>query len=177
MQSIFKKLFAILLISSIFGVLPFLQSCSDDEDTVSPPTEVIANDNSFKDFMTWSKDATRQGPDPALGGMAHGGNNETVTRSIYYKNGQNPLNGKYPVGTMIVKHSVNPDKSVNEFTAMVKRGGEFNKEKGGWEYFMLAADGTIMKDGTMEMRGANLMDGMCAGCHSAAVSKDYIFTK
>jgi hypothetical protein len=172
-----KKFFSILIISSFFGFIPFLQSCSDDDDTVAPVTEVVANDNSFKDFMTWSKDAIRKGADPALGGMAHGGNDSTVTRNIYYKNGQNPVNGVYPVGTIIVKHSSNPDKTVNEFTAMVKRGGEFNKEKGGWEYFMLATDGTIGKDGTMEMRGANLMNGMCAGCHSAAFSKDYIFTK
>lgn len=170
-----KKLLTILLISSVFGFIPFLQSCSDDDDTVTPTTEVVATDASFTGFMSWSKDATRQGADPALREVAHGGNDSTVTRSIYYKNGQNPVNGVYPVGTMIVKHSENPNKSVNEFTAMVKRGGEFNKTGGGWEYFMIGADGKIADNGNM--RGANLMNGMCAACHSGASNKDYIFTK
>lgn len=170
-----KKLLTILLMSSAFAFIPFLQSCSDDEDTVTPSTEVIANDASFAGFMTWSKDATLKGADPALGGMAHGGNDSTVTRNVYYKNGQNPVSGVYPVGTTIVKHSENPTKTVNEFTAMVKRGGEFNKAQGGWEYFMIGADGKIADGG--KMRGANLMNGMCAGCHAGAKNKDYIFTK
>ena len=41
---------------------------------------------------------------------------------------------------------------------------------------MLETDGKIAKDTTgMEMRGANLMGGMCNSCHTNA-SVDYIFT-
>jgi hypothetical protein len=67
--------------------------------------------HTFSNFMNWVLEDTNQGPDPALG-AAHAGNDETVTREIYYKDGQDPVNGEFPVGTIIVKHSSNPDLSV-----------------------------------------------------------------
>jgi hypothetical protein len=161
---------ALVLIGSTF----FLNSCSDDSSTPSL-TEYIADDNSFKDFASWKLEATKKGPDPALG-MAHGGNDETVTRKIYNKDGKRMKGGEYPVGTVIVKQSTNTAGTLNEITAMVKRGNDFNPAAGDWEWFMLAPDGTIGKDGTMPMRGANLMNGMCAGCHAGASAKDLVFT-
>lgn len=160
-------LFAIVVIST--------QSCSKEDDTVN---EFVATNASFANFMGWSLDATAQGPDPALGGMAHGGNDSSVTRNVYFKDGQNPVNGSYPTGTIIIKHSFNPIGSVDEYTAMVKRGNGFNDTKGDWEFFMLANNGNIATDSTgMEMRGANLMNGMCGGCHNAASANDFIFSK
>ncbi|MEN8137614.1 MAG: hypothetical protein ABFR62_04200 [Bacteroidota bacterium] len=158
------------------SIMVSLQSCSKDEEEPEK-SEFIADDNSFADFMSWSLEAEHLGPDPALG-TAHGGNDETVVRKVYYKNGQNPVNGEYPVGTIIVKHSSNPDLSLNEFTAMVKRGNDFNTGGGDWEWFMLNEDGTIATDPSsgMKMRGADLMNGMCLSCHSAATT-DYSFTK
>ncbi|MGC9352814.1 MAG: hypothetical protein ACP5D9_03190 [Mariniphaga sp.] len=157
-----------------FAIVVTLQSCKDDENE-NP--EFIADDSSFSDFMNWTLEAENQGPDPALG-PAHAGNDETVTRRVYFKDGQDPVGGEYPVGTIIVKHSGNLDQSVNEFTAMVKRGNDFNPDGGDWEWFMLNADGSIATDSEsgMKMRGANLMNGMCVSCHSAG-SVDYTFTK
>jgi len=160
-------------IMAILGAATF-QSCSKNDNKNK---EFVADDNTFKNFMSWVLEATQQGADPALG-MAHGGNDETVTRRIYFKDGQDPKDGKYPVGTLIVKHSDNPDNSVNEFTAMVKRGNDFNPSGGDWEWFMLNSDGTIAVDGDgNKMRGADLMGGMCLMCHSAAGTKDYVFSK
>jgi len=166
--------------SVFFTVLTFLaiivtlQSCKDDENE-NP--EFIADDSSFSNFMNWTLESENQGPDPSLG-IAHAGNDETVTRSVYFKDGQDPISGEYPVGTIILKHSTNPDQTVNEFTAMVKRGNDFNPDGGDWEWFMLNPDGSIATDpsSNMKMRGANLMDGMCLSCHSAG-STDYTFTK
>ena len=144
----------------------------------NPPaaSEFIADTNTFLSYSTWTVQATNQGPDPALG-MAHSGNDSTVVRMVHFKDGQNPVNGKYPVGTIIVKHSSNMS-SVNELTAMVKRGNNFNPTKGDWEFFMLMPNGKIAKDSTgMYMRGANLMGGMCGSCHAGAANKDYIFSK
>lgn len=168
------KLLSFILVSSFV-----FQSCKDDDgDQPTPtPTEFVADDNTFKDFMNWTLEATNQGPDPALGG-AHAGNDSTVTRMVYFKDGQDPANGKYPVGTVIVKHSSNPDQSVNEFTAMVKRGNDFATSGGDWEWFMLTPDGSIATDGDGNpMRGANLMGGMCISCHTQASNKDYVFSK
>lgn len=172
-----KKTTITVFVALTFIVIASTQSCKKDNDD-STPQEFIASNSTFANFMSWSLDATAQGPDPALGGMAHGGNDSTVIRNVYFKNGQNPVNGTYPVGTIIVKHSSNPGGTVNEFTAMVKRGNNFNPTKGNWEFFMLMPDGTIAADSTgTPMRGANLMNGMCGSCHSSASSKDFIFSK
>lgn len=156
------------------AVVVSLQSCKKD---AAVSQEFIADDSSFSNFMSWKLEKTNQGPDPALG-SAHSGNDATVKRMIYYKNGQNPVNGKFPVGTIIVKHSSNPTGTVNEFTAMVKRGNGFNSSGGDWEWFMLKADGSIATDAAsgMKTRGASLMNGMCVACHSAG-PKDFTFTK
>ena len=156
------------------AVVISMQSCKNDE---AMNQEFIADDSSFSNFMSWKLEATNQGPDPALG-TAHAGNDATVSRMIYYKNGQNPVNDEFPVGTIIAKHSKNPDLTVNEFTAMVKRGNGFNSTGGDWEWFMLNADGSIATDASsgMKMRGASLMNGMCVACHSAGPT-DFSFTK
>jgi len=169
---------ALLLVIVITASSLVLSSCTndDDDEAVANP-EYIATDASFADFTTWTLEAEQNGPDPALG-PAHHGNDSTVTRHIYFKDGQNPVNGLYPVGTRIVKQSNNPDLSINEVTAMVKRGNNFDATKNNWEYFVLMPDGKIASDNDGNaMRGANLMGGMCVGCHSAAAGSDYIFTK
>ncbi len=167
------------LLALIIGLSLAIQSCSkdDENDDPAPVTEFIADDNSFANFMSWSLDATNQGSDPALG-MAHAGNDSTVIRKVYFKDGQARVDGEYPVGTIIVKHSQNPDESVNEFTAMVKRGNNFAPDGGDWEWFMLGPDGTIASDGDGNpMRGADLMGGMCIACHNQASNTDYVFSK
>ncbi|MBS1772427.1 MAG: cytochrome P460 family protein [Bacteroidetes bacterium] len=173
-----KKIF--LLVASVaIGVLS-IESCKKTDNatnTTTTASEYIADNNSFKDFMNWTLQSTKHGPDPLLGAMAHANNDSSVTRQVYFKNGQNAVNGKYPTGTIIVKHSSNTAGTVNEFTAMVKRGNNFNPNNNDWEYFMLKPDGTIATDTSgMVMRGANLMSGMCGSCHKSA-SVDYIFSK
>ena len=168
------RLFALMLISGTIFV-----SCSndDDDEPLDQPQEFVANDDSFSDFRNWVKEAENQGPDPALG-PAHAGNDSTVTRSIYFKDGQDRVNGSYPLGTIIVKEGLNTANTFQEITAMVKRGNNFNKSGGDWEWFMLNADGTIAQDmDGNAMRGADLMGGMCIGCHSQASSLDYAFSK
>ncbi len=170
MKPISKVTLAILIFSGIVGI----QSCKKDSSTTS---EFIADNNSFSSFMSWSNDKTYHGPDPLLGTFAHANNDSSVTRKVYFKNGENPINGKYSIGTIIVKHSYNPGLSVNEVLGMVKRGNNFNPGKGDWEYFVLTSAGAIAKDNAgMAMRGASLMGGMCISCHAGA-SHDYVFSK
>jgi hypothetical protein len=120
--------------------------------------------------------ATNNGPDPALG-AGHHGNDSTVTRYIYFEDNVAPANGKYPVGALIVKESKNPDLSIHEFTALAKRGNDFNPSGGDWEWFILNSDGTIPLDNNNDqLRGANLMGGACVGCHTGA-STDFVFSK
>jgi hypothetical protein len=64
----------------------------------------------------------------------------------------------YPVGTIL---------QLFPFEAMAKRGGKFNREGGGWEYFQLniTPDGQteILKRGTAEVTG--LTGTSCQNCH------------
>jgi len=65
------------------------------------------------------------------------------------------------------------------FEAMVKRGGTFNKEGRGWEFFALgvSAEGTtIVSRGGTEV--VNQFNGTsCQGCHSGAPDFDFICEK
>ena len=149
------------------------QSCDKDED----PKEVIADDNTFANFAAWSLDVEKVGIDPSLG-AAHGGNDETTVRKIYFKDGVSRSGNEYAIGATILKHSYN-DNGVDMRTGMVKRGNDFDAENNDWEYFVVMPDGKIAVDADgNSMRGAaTLMNGMCLGCHSGAASKDYVFTK
>lgn len=164
------------IIGSLFFATTVVQSCK--KSSSSTPQEFIADSTTFLNFHSWSLDATNHGPSPSLG-MAHSGNDTSVTRKVYFKNGQARVNGTYPIGTVIVKHSTNPAGTVNEIVGMVKRGNGFNPTTGDWEWFMLMPDGTIAKDQTgMQMRGgATMMNGMCNSCHGGAASKDFTFSK
>jgi len=173
-----RKLFFPIIM--LFASMIVFSSCTKDEDTEETPdntlTEYIADNNSFANFRSFTKVAENNGPDPALG-MAHSGNDSTVTRYIYFKDDASVSNGQYPIGTIIVKESKNTSGSVAEVTAMVKRGNNFDSGGNNWEYFMLETDGKIAMDGSgMAMRGASLMGGMCNSCHSNAAI-DYIFSK
>ncbi len=153
------------------------QSCKKENTSTSESqSEFIADSTTFLDFMSWPVQATKNGMDPSLG-MAHSGNDSTAIRRVHFKNGVSPVNGKYPIGSVIVKHTSNAAGTLNEFTGMVKRGNGFNPTKGDWEFFMLTMDGKIAYDMGMPLRGANLMGGMCGSCHNGASNKDFVFSK
>ena len=166
-----KNQFIIGLFCLLLGALS-ITSCKKDE-----VNEFIADNSTFANFDTWTLESTLSGPDPSLG-AAHAGNDNTVSRSIYFKDGQDPVDGVYPTGTVIVKHAGNPDASVAIYTAMVKRGNDFNPTNNDWEWFMLNADGTIAEDAEGNLlRGAALNNGGCGNCHGAASTSDYVFSK
>ncbi len=167
--------YQLLTVVGFLAISLTFHSCKKDEDPA--PEDFIANNDTFKDFSSWTLGGEFQGADPSLGG-AHGGNDSTVTRSVYFKNNVVPISGLYPQGAVIVKYSTNTAGNLNEYTAMVKRGNNFNPTGNDWEYFMLAGDGQIATDSDgNEMRGSNLMNGMCIGCHTKASTSDYIFTQ
>ena len=160
---------AVLLLSMVF-----VQSCKDDEEP-EPQTnnEFIADDASFSGWESWDLVDTKSVVDPALTG-AHAGNDSTSVRKIYVKNSQKPVDGMYPIGTLIVKHM--KSDAMEMITAMAKRGNGFDAANNDWEYFVIEAGGKIVVDNGTAMRGStNLMNGMSVGCHSKATT-DYVFT-
>lgn len=174
-----KKLSFITTLSLVLFLTVLLDACKKESETTETPTttEFIADNSTFVDYMSWPVQAEKNGMDPSLG-MAHAGNDSTANRKVHFKSGVSPVNGVYPVGSIIVKRTTNKAGTLNEVTGMVKRGNNFNPTKGDWEFFMLMPDGTIAKDTSgMSMRGASLMGGMCGSCHAGASNKDYIFSK
>jgi hypothetical protein len=72
---------------------------------------------------------------------------------------------RYPVGTIL---QLFPNE------AMVKRGGRFNRDGDGWEFFQLAvtAEAThVIARGGAEVRN---FAGSCQGCHAAGRSYDFV---
>lgn len=166
---------------AVFGFLfigaSLFQSCDKDDDNTTP-SEFIADNTTFTGFDAWHLHKTKEGVDPANGGL-HDNNDSTVVRKIYIKDDASLVNGQYPVGTLIVKHAYSPDLAFNQITGMVKRGNGFNPTTGDWEWFMLMPDGAIATDANgMAMRGgAAMMGGACNSCHSGASAKDFVFSK
>ncbi len=99
---------------------------------------------------------------------------QAVTRRKQILANPNAGEQSYPTGTIILKEVVDASSTISEITAMVKRGGTFNAENNGWEWFML--DPVTRR---IAGRGATLMDGMCSSCHSQALDPangvDYVF--
>jgi hypothetical protein len=86
------------------------------------------------------------------------GRRKATVRKALRKTKTGKLGKGYPVGTIL---------QLFPFEAMAKRGGGFNPEGGGWEYFTLKpnADGTteILKRGGAEVTG--LTRSSCQTCH------------
>lgn len=166
-----------LLVAGWFflAALISIQSCKDDKEESKP--EFIASSSDFANFRSWTEVTTNEGPSPTLS-TAHQGEVQNTTRTVYIKDNQNRVDGRFPVGTIIVKDTRDANGNTVEVTAMVKRGGDnFNPDNNDWEWFMLNADGTIMSDQGTVMRGAGLMGGMCGMCHGAVKSNDFVFSK
>ena len=76
-----------------------------------------------------------------------------------------PPGQRYPVGTIL---------QLFPFEAMVKRGGRFNPEGDGWEFFRLSVTPAGTK--ILARGGAEVVNiaGSCQSCHAAARSYDFV---
>lgn len=174
-----KKTVFTLSVLSLLAISVLVQSCKNDSNPTptQPVNEFVADNNTFKGFESWYLHTTKVGVDPANLGGAHGGADSTSERKIYFTaNTVNRVNGEFPVGTIISKRTKGAN-NLDMITAMAKRGNNFDASGNNWEYFILAADGSIMMDNGTALRGANLNNGGCKGCHGKVASNDYVFTK
>lgn len=135
-------------------------------------------DDLFMNAGSWELLDSRQGADPLLGG-AHG--DGVMKRDTYrWQPAAMYHDGKFPIGTVIAKEVYEEDDQGNKsnitWTAMVKRGGDFNPNYGNWEWFMITDP--MDEQNRAVNRGGDLMNNMCNGCHSTASSNsggDYVF--
>lgn len=139
-------------------------------------SEYVANDADFANYTKWTLVDRVSGPSESLQ-TAHLANDPNATRSIYIKdNADRTDDGKFPVGTTLVKHYTNKDGKLLGGVGMVKRGAGFNKEFGGWEWFVLdVSTGKIAINASgAQSRGA--IAG-CNQCHAKTADNDYVFTR
>jgi hypothetical protein len=137
--------------------------------------EFIATQADWKNYTSWTvTDYATGSSQPNLGG-AHMAGNADAARQVF----ENPLalsqtaTNPYAQGSILVKEIFTAKDGVKNrqgIFAMVKRGGDFNPDHGGWEWVILNGQGQVQE------RGADLKNGACNACHSKG-AVDYTFAK
>jgi hypothetical protein len=156
-----------------------LVACEKKTSNPQPaPVEYVADTATFRDYCNWVLDSTYHGISNNLE-FAHTNGDTSFFRYVYNKGGRKRVNGKYPDSTIIAKLAKNRAGVVFEVVGLVKRGGNFSPNGGGWEWFLLNENGTIAKDanGALLRGGANFLGGGCIGCHNRVSGSDFVFTK
>ena len=118
------------------------------------PEEFVAQASDFDDFATWPQVRDYRLTNK-LGQL-------TEALAVADALGDTP-EIQLPIGTIV---QLVPGE------AMVKRGGDFQPEHKGWEYFVLGSNGgrtQIIARGGIETNG-----GSCYGCHQRARTFDYL---
>jgi hypothetical protein len=126
-------------------------------------------------------DAGAFGPD---GGAGDGGVHP-LPQTEYWKLPSTPTGGVFPLRTIIVKETNEPDPTARQVFAMVKRGGDFNPTGAvNWEWYELKnnADGTVVvswsgygpPSGSADIYGGD--PAVCNDCHVKAAANDYVWS-
>lgn len=163
------------------------QTSSADSSSASSETNSFkAVINDFVGYQDWTlQDYAVGATNPFIGG-AHGGGVDEISRATYMNEVAAQSSGEFAMGSIIVKEVFTYEMTENGLNktlleqggllAMVKRGGDFNSDHNGWEWFVLAPDLS-----SVTAQGADLMNGACNACHSKAASDamgmDYVFPK
>ena len=173
---------ALAVLAALIAAAP---GCGEDDDGPTGPDgeqEFVAQPADFSGYADWERiDATTHPTNESLLGPAHAGNSPLFVRAVYRNAVADPAKrAENPTGTILVKETYgfdeqgNPDFSDGgDVVAMAKRGGAFNAEHGGWEWFLLSPGGAEILD-----RGAGLMGGACNSCHAGATGEegeDFVF--
>jgi hypothetical protein len=126
----------------------------DGEDGEDTGGEFIALQHDFDGLAQWM--VMWSGAGEAL--KAH----PAGTRTVYMKQAP-PAGDEFPRGTIIVKTMESSDVDSGLLIhAMAKRGGDFNPEGHGWEWFELALDDSDRP--VIIWRGEAPPEGECYGC-------------
>ena len=167
-------------------------ACSSSEETDRGPCEVVATATDptptgaasfvpfaqhFAGFHAWpSTPGTSRRPTTGF--------HVTGASRVYYNRPPNRASGSFPVGTVIVKETLEPDPRDRSIFALVKRGGDYGASGArGWEWFELQnVCGTDAP--SIGWRGLGPPAGEtyggdpdgCATCHSVAAENDFVMT-
>lgn len=149
----------------IFGAILLLSACESekgvDAPNPTPQAEYVATDADFENFRNWTV-VKQLSKALSEDGRAH----TDAARTIWIKQATatRSQNGQYPNGTIFVKEV----QGGYGIVAMVKRGGAFNSNHNGWEWFRLDTAGKISSRNS---------SNLCNSCHAQVKDLDYAFTK
>ncbi|HEX4449104.1 MAG TPA: hypothetical protein VH044_20330 [Polyangiaceae bacterium] len=145
-----------------------------------PPTVYVAQAADFTGFCRWSSAPATPARDSPFG--VHGLQDMTV----YWKASPPHDASEFPVGTIILKESEQPDAGDRIVFAMVKRlrkGAGYNTGGAdGWEWFSLQDTGDCSAE--ILWRGpappilttySDLLTGDCNGCHANIADNDEVW--
>ena len=152
-----------------------------DDDPFNNNSEFVATVEDFENYLQWESIDYSIGDTNAAIGQGHQGDNDVFSRRVYQNDVAESRSGnRFPQGSILIKEITTWETGEREFApelglvAMVKRGGNFNIENNGWEWFDLfpTAD-------TILGRGGDFRNNGCNNCHRAAEGQeggvDYVF--
>lgn len=177
-----KPTHSLLLLSLVASAGCGGAATGDGSSTTQPETTTtfIALQRDFQSFSTWEHFHM----DGDGSGTPHFG----VNRDVYLNHRPPKGATSFPVGTIIVKHTDgvgDPDNGGPRTFAMVKRGGDYNKQGAlNWEWFELIQDDPTnpASPWLISWRGLGPPAGggygstgaECNGCHAQAQGNDFV---
>jgi hypothetical protein len=173
---------------------PLGLACGASAPSSAPGGTFTAFATDFDGFHAWPSGPATPGPDlpPVPGGdgvdagsIAADGGVHVLPLTVYWNHPPPTGSTKFPVGTIIVKETDEPDLTARKVFAMVKRGGDFNPTGAvNWEWFELqntVDSGVVINwrgygpsSGSADVYGGN--PHICNDCHGVAVSNDYVWS-
>lgn len=173
---------------------PLGLACGAAAPSSMPGATFTAFAPDFEGFHSWpSAPAT---PAPSLptvpggdgvdaGSLAADGGVHVLPLTVYWNHAPPSGSPTFPVGTIIVKETDEPDLTARKIFAMVKRGGDFNATGAvNWEWFELqnsVDDGIVINwrgfgppSGSADVYGGN--PTICNNCHLIAAANDDVWS-
>jgi len=162
----------VIRLRALLPALLFLAACGRKPVEGGPTTPVdhyIAFAKDFDGYPSWEAHKLESNIEP---NDVHAGGERTLYLSRRPPSGST----RFPVGTLIVKAL----PGVGRVFARVKRGGDYNSDNPGWEWFELQHTGpeTVI----IVWRGIGPPSGEgyggdpngCNGCHAGFADNDYV---
>ena len=160
--------YQIALLIMLIGCVAIV-SCSRQQDLLMQ----VMDDPEPDAYRTWTDMKTLDGPLVEFKGEAH----DLGSRTIYFNEAAAMANNAgtdYPVGSMIVKESMDMNNSfLSQISTMTKTE---SAENGGWAYGVTGppADAAVEPKDINHLT-AEMAAGACAGCHTVAADTDFVF--
>lgn len=165
--------YQITLILILIGCIAFV-ACERTQDALMPVMpDPDPEPEMMVDYTSWEHSTMLDGAVMEFGGEAH----DAGARIVYFNEAAAMANMEgtdYPVGSMIVKESMNSDNTfISQISTMTKIDSEDND---GWEYGVTGPASETAVDKTMlNTLTAEMGDQLCHFCHAKAPAGKSVF--